>query len=117
MEGIKIMKHTTSELLEKYFDTAFDAPNGIARLRELILTLAMQGKLVPQDPSDEPASVAGKSARDAEVIRMPGYFKPFHFITMFEYVRGRHFAEQGFQRFLHARFDELKAKGLDPEVW
>ena len=32
------------------------APNGIKKLRELILELAMRGKLVPQDPSDEPAS-------------------------------------------------------------
>lgn len=40
------------ELLEQHFDTAFSAPNGIQKLRELILTLAMQGKLVPQDPSD-----------------------------------------------------------------
>lgn len=32
------------------------APNGIKKLRELILELAVRGKLVPQDTSDEPAS-------------------------------------------------------------
>jgi len=44
------------EPLEKHFDLAFAAPDGIQKLRELILTLAMQGKLVPQDPKDQPAS-------------------------------------------------------------
>jgi type I restriction enzyme, S subunit len=43
-------------LLEQHFDVAFAAPDGIKKLRELILTLAMQGKLVPQDHNDEPAS-------------------------------------------------------------
>lgn len=42
--------------LEPLFDVAFSAPGGMARLRQLILTLAMQGKLVPQDPKDTPVS-------------------------------------------------------------
>lgn len=50
------MNKHTAELLEQHFDTAFAAPDGIKKLRELILTLAMQGKLVPQDPNDQPAS-------------------------------------------------------------
>lgn len=32
------------------------APNGIKKLRELVLELAVRGKLMPQDPNDEPAS-------------------------------------------------------------
>jgi type I restriction enzyme S subunit len=32
------------------------ATNGIQKLRELILELAVRGKLIPQDPSNEPAS-------------------------------------------------------------
>ncbi len=45
------------EMLLKHFDAVADAPGGVQRLRELILQLAVRGKLVPQDPRDEPASV------------------------------------------------------------
>jgi len=40
----------------KNFDMIASAPGGIPRLRKLILDLAVRGKLVPQDPKDEPAS-------------------------------------------------------------
>lgn len=44
------------ELLEKHFEIALETPDGIKKLREMILSLAMQGKLVPQDPNDQSAS-------------------------------------------------------------
>lgn len=44
------------ELLKKHFNTALESPDGIIKLRELILTLAIQGKLVKQEPHDQPAS-------------------------------------------------------------
>jgi type I restriction enzyme S subunit len=50
------MTEAIRNLLDEYFDTAFAAPDGIAKLRELILTLAMQGKLVDQNPKDPSAS-------------------------------------------------------------
>lgn len=45
----------TQSLLDQYFEVAFSAPEGVKRLRELILNLAMRGLLVPQDPTAQPA--------------------------------------------------------------
>jgi len=42
-------------LLAHYHEIA-DAPDAIGRLRRFILDLAVRGKLVPQDPKDEPTS-------------------------------------------------------------
>ena len=39
------------------FDVIAEAPGGIERLRELVLQLAVRGKLVPQDGGEEPAAV------------------------------------------------------------
>jgi type I restriction enzyme S subunit len=77
--------------LVRHFDLIAQAPGGVARLRELILTLAVQGKLVPQDPSDEPASellkkirtekdrliADGKIKRDKPLAEIADEEKPF----------------------------------------
>ena len=39
-----------------HYERIADAPDAIDRLRRFILDLAVRGKLVPQDPTDEPAS-------------------------------------------------------------
>ena len=77
------------------------APGGVARLRELILTLAVQGKLVPQDPKDEPASellkkiraekdrliAEGKIKRDKPLAEIGEEEKPFDLPVCWAWVR------------------------------
>ncbi|MBU1172685.1 MAG: restriction endonuclease subunit S [Proteobacteria bacterium] len=46
---------TPGEFLNE-FGAVANAPGGVQRLREMILQLAVQGKLVEQNPEDEPAS-------------------------------------------------------------
>ncbi|WP_129596909.1 restriction endonuclease subunit S [Methanohalophilus profundi] len=46
-----------SDLLSQNFATLIEAPGGINALRQMILQLAVRGKLVSQNPDDEPASV------------------------------------------------------------
>lgn len=43
------------ELLLQHFNRISEAPDAIPRLRRFILDLAVRGKLVEQDPNDEPA--------------------------------------------------------------
>ena len=44
------------ERLLQHFDRISEAPDAIPRLRQFILNLAVRGKLVEQDPNDEPAA-------------------------------------------------------------
>ena len=78
-------------MLLSNLDLLATAPGGVARLRELILTLAVQGKLVPQDPADEPAGellkkiraekdrliAEGKIRRDKPLAEIADEEKPF----------------------------------------
>ena len=68
------------ELFLKNFAHLADSPDGIKKLRELILQLAVQGKLVTQEPSDEPASIlleriSTEKARliKEKIIRISGF--------------------------------------------
>ncbi len=54
---------------------------------------------------------------EMEVARIPGYFKPFHFLSMFEFVAEKKYDEMPFQRYLQAKFKVLEEKGIDPDVW
>lgn len=55
--------------------------------------------------------------REAEVFRLPGYFKPFHHLSGLEYVATGAYRAQPFQRYLQDKFELLREQGIDPDVW
>ncbi|PWF65461.1 restriction endonuclease subunit S [Shewanella sp. BC20] len=57
--------------LRTHFDTLFTSEASIDTLKQTILQLAVMGKLVPQDPSDEPAAVllARIAAEKAQLVK------------------------------------------------
>ena len=59
---------TPREFIE-VFDTVAEAPGGIERLRELVLQLAVRGKLVPQDAGEEPPiSILERNAKEKRCL-------------------------------------------------
>lgn len=90
-----------SEMFSATFDLLVHASSGVPRLRELILTLAVQGKLVSQDLSEEPAIellqrirvekerliVEGAIKRDKPVRQIANEEKPFELPAGWEWVR------------------------------
>jgi len=63
------------------------------------------------------ANAGATDPRATETFRMPGYLKPFHYLSSLEYVATGEHARQPFQRYLQDKFAELEAKGIDPDVW
>jgi len=56
--------------IAEHFDTLFTTESSIDQLKQTLLQLAVMGKLVPQDPNDEPASVLlEKIAKEKERLQ------------------------------------------------
>jgi len=60
---------------------------------------------------------ATKPGREQVTAMMPGYFKPFHFRTMLEYVAGSHHKDKHFQDFVNERAKRLRDEGKDVQIW
>lgn len=66
----------------------------------------------------EAAEVAGRNGRDAEIWRLLGYWKPFHFFSTFVYVKtGGYKTEPNFQHWLNEYREKLRAEGRDVSLW
>jgi type I restriction enzyme S subunit len=84
-----------------HLDLIATAPQGVKRLRELILELAVRGKLVPQDLNDEPASellkriqtekarlvAEGKIKKDKPLPEIGEDEKPFELPVGWEWIK------------------------------
>ncbi len=66
---------------------------------------------------NNPSEVKGKIGGAAAIATMPGYFKPFHFLSMLEYVHEGHYKTQNFQRYIQVKFKTLQDQGKKPTVW
>jgi type I restriction enzyme, S subunit len=85
----------------EHFDTLFTTDNSINQLKQTILQLAVMGKLVPQNPKDEPASVLlekiakekaqlikeGKIKKQKPLPAITDDEKPFELPHSWEWVR------------------------------
>lgn len=103
---------------------------GIKKLRELILELAVRGKLVPQDPNDEPASELLKriAAEKAELVKqgkikkqkpLPEISedeKPFELPVGWEWVRLNHVGHDWGQKTPENDFTYIDVGSINKEL-
>ena len=110
-----------SVVLSEHLPLRASAPNGIQKLRGLILELAVRGKLVSQDPNDEPASellkriraekerlVAEGKIKREKALPAIGEEKPFELPEGWEWVRFGEITNFGFTE---------KAGQIDDQTW
>ena len=93
--------NTNWQRISEHFDTLFTTEASIDALKQTLLQLAVMGKLVPQDPNDEPASellkriqaekakliAEGKIKKDKPLAEITEEEKPFDLPVGWEWVR------------------------------
>ena len=84
-----------------HYERIADAPDAVPRLRHFILDLAVRGKLVEQDPNDEPAAISlverkrHRSQREVRPLDVPGWLvAPVASLLQFQYGKGMKASER-----------------------
>jgi type I restriction enzyme S subunit len=102
---------------------------GIRKLRELILELAVRGKLVPQDTNDEPASellkriqaekakliAEGKIKKEKPLVPITEDEKPFDLPSSWEWVRIGRIGHDWGQKTPSADFTYIEVSAIDSQ--
>ena len=103
------------------------SPGGVALMRKLVLELAVRGKLVPQDPKDEPASVLlerikrekarlvkeGKIKAGKELPEIKEEEKPYELPRGWEWVRVRDITHDWGQKTPDSDFTYIDVASID----
>ena len=93
--------NTHWQRISEHFDTLFTTEASIDALKQTLLQLAVMGKLVPQDPNDEPASellkriqaekakliVEGKIKKDKPLAEITEEEKPFELPVNWKWIK------------------------------
>ena len=113
-----------AERLFEYFDRIAEASDAVPRLRRFILDLAVRGKLVEQDPNDEPAAELLKRIQ-AEKVRLVKKSKalpevtddekPFDSPQGWEWVRIRQVTIERGQTVPQTEFTYIDVTAIDKE--
>jgi type I restriction enzyme S subunit len=110
------------------FDTFADAPDAVAKMRELVLQLAVTGKLVTQDRQDEPASVllesteaerakliAAKKIKSRTTFPVESAEQPFDLPSSWAWARLSDVGYELGQKVPDKRFTYIDVGGIDSD--
>ena len=86
-------------------------------MEERDLVLKWGAQFTPTTIIFAAANTGAKSRAEAEVFRLPGYLRPFHYLTSLEYVVSGEYRNMDFQRFLGVKVKDLQERGIQPEIW